>query len=63
MDWQTPLTILIVLIAVGDIIRRLWINLSGRSKPGCGSRCSGCVSGSVDEPNIVQLGLGARHTD
>ncbi len=56
MDWQTPLTLVIVLIAVSDVVRRLWVNLSGRSKPGCGSGCSGCGSQPASEPTVVQLG-------
>ncbi|MEZ6064071.1 MAG: FeoB-associated Cys-rich membrane protein, partial [Planctomycetaceae bacterium] len=59
MNWQTPLTILIVLIALGDIVRRLWVSLSGRSQPGCGSACSGCSGGSTQEPQIVSLGTGS----
>lgn len=36
MDWQTPVALIIVLLAAGKLLRGVWLSIRGKSS-GCGS--------------------------
>ncbi|MBT5020772.1 MAG: FeoB-associated Cys-rich membrane protein [Planctomicrobium sp.] len=56
MDWQTSITILIILFAAWRVWRRLWSFVTAKEENSCGG-CHACPSGndSNPAPKIVTL--------
>jgi hypothetical protein len=57
MNWQTPITWLIVAVAIAELIRRCVSVVTARSTSGCGSGCDGCPSQTAAELPLVSLGI------
>lgn len=57
IDWQTMLSLMIVLAAAFVIIRKLFGTLRTSGAPSCGSSCSSCPASSTDHrgPSFVPL--------
>ncbi len=53
-DWQTTVSLLIVLIALGIFVRKLWKSVSGASS-GCGTSCASCPASKPSSSNGLKL--------
>lgn len=61
--WQTLVVLLVVAVAAGVLIRRVWRTAAGRGG-GCGS-CGECPQEPEESSSLVQLGdrAAARRSD
>jgi hypothetical protein len=57
VDWQSVVTLAIVLAALAGLARRCWALVAAKSPSGCGSSCSGCSANVSQASSLVQLDL------
>lgn len=56
MDWQTAITVAIVVVATAYVLRAMLRPLLGRGKAGCGSGCGKCAA--PEPPHVAgRVGL------